>query len=43
MLPVAIRVLAATGVDLLQQPELVDRAWAELDGAGRAAQAEAPG
>jgi amidohydrolase len=30
MLPVAIRVLAATGIELLRNPELVERAWAEL-------------
>ena len=39
MLPVAIRVLAATGVELLREPALVERAWAELreqGGGGRA-------
>ena len=39
MLPVAIRVLAATGVALLREPALVERAWAELrdqGGGGRA-------
>ena len=39
MLPVAIRVLAATGVALLREPALVERAWAELTeqgGGGRA-------
>ena len=38
MLPIAIRVLAATGVELLRQPALVERAWAELraeEGGGR--------
>jgi hypothetical protein len=34
MLPVAIRVLAATGVDLLRNPDLVERAWTELKGQG---------
>jgi len=34
MLPVAIRVLAATGVDLLRNPALVERAWTELRGQG---------
>ena len=30
MLPVAIRVLAATGVELIRNPAVVQRAWAEL-------------
>jgi amidohydrolase len=34
MLPVAIRVLAATGVELIRNPVLVERAWAELKGQG---------
>jgi amidohydrolase len=34
MLPVAIRVLAATGVELIRNPALVERAWAELKGQG---------
>ena len=34
MLPVAIRVLAATGVDLVRNPDLVERAWTELKGQG---------
>jgi amidohydrolase len=34
VLPIAIRILAATGVELLRNPELVDRAWAELDAQG---------
>jgi len=34
MLPVAIRVLAGTAVELLERPELVERAWAELTAAG---------
>ncbi len=34
MLPSAIRVLAATAVDLLGDPALVDRAWNELRAAG---------
>ncbi len=36
MLPKAIRVLAATAVELARQPDLVDRAWDELreDGGG---------
>src|SRR5687767_5466490 len=36
VLPIAIRILAATGVELLHHPDLVDRAWAELDGEGGA-------
>jgi amidohydrolase len=36
VLPIAIRILAATGVELLHKPELVDRAWAELDAQGDA-------
>ena len=39
MLPVAIRVLAATGMELLRDPALVEQAWAELrdqEGGGRA-------
>ena len=39
MLPVAIRVLAATGIELLRNPALVEQAWAELrdqGGGGRA-------
>jgi amidohydrolase len=39
MLPIAIRVLAATGVALMREPALVERAWAELTehgGGGRA-------
>jgi hypothetical protein len=37
MLPIAIRVLAATGLEALRDPSLVERAWAELraDGGGR--------
>ena len=34
VLPIAIRILAATGVELLNNPELVDRAWADLDAQG---------
>ena len=34
MLPVAIRVLAASGVELLRNPALVDQAWAELQAQG---------
>jgi hypothetical protein len=34
MLPVAIRVLAASVVELVQRPELVERAWADLDAQG---------
>jgi len=34
MLPKAIGVLAATGVELLRNPELVERAWQELHEAG---------
>jgi amidohydrolase len=34
MLPVAIRVLAATAVELIERPELVERAWDELSAAG---------
>ena len=34
MLPIAIRVLAGTAVELVEQPELVERAWAELSAAG---------
>lgn len=34
MLPVAIRVLAGTAVELVERPELVERAWAELTAAG---------
>ena len=34
MLPMAITVLAATGVELLSNPELVERAWQELRAAG---------
>jgi amidohydrolase len=34
MLPVAIRVLAATGLALLRDPALVERAWSELRAAG---------
>jgi amidohydrolase len=34
MLPIAIRVLAATAVELIERPELVERAWAELTAAG---------
>jgi metal-dependent amidase/aminoacylase/carboxypeptidase family protein len=30
MLPNAIQVLAATAVELVERPELVERAWAEL-------------
>ncbi|MCV0403740.1 MAG: amidohydrolase [Chloroflexi bacterium] len=39
MLPRAIRILAATAVELIEQPELVERAWAELreQGGGRRA------
>ena len=36
VLPIAIRILAATGVELLRNPELVDRAWADLDAQGDA-------
>ncbi len=37
LLPIAIRVLAATGVEMLRNPALVERAWAELEeqGGGR--------
>lgn len=45
-LPVAIRVLAATALDLLRDPSLVDRAWAELremDGGGRRTRADGNG
>ena len=34
MLPIAIRVLAATGVELLHSPDLVERAWQELRASG---------
>ncbi len=34
MLPIAIRVLAATGIELLRNPDLVERAWTELNGQG---------
>ena len=34
MLPIAIRVLAGTAVELVERPELVERAWAELSAAG---------
>ncbi len=34
MLPIAIRVLAATAVEMVERPELVERAWAELTAAG---------
>jgi hypothetical protein len=34
MLPRAIRVLAATAVDLVNDPNLVARAWDELRAAG---------
>jgi len=34
VLPIAIRVLAATGVELLRNPEMVDRAWEELRASG---------
>jgi amidohydrolase len=30
MLPIAIRVLAATAVEMVERPELVERAWADL-------------
>jgi amidohydrolase len=33
-LPIAIRVLAATAVDLVRDPRLVERAWGELRAAG---------
>ena len=38
VLPLAIRILAATGVELLRNPELVERAWRDLraQGGGRA-------
>ena len=36
MLPVAVRVLAASAVELVQRPELVARAWADLDAQGDA-------
>ncbi len=37
MLPDAIRVLAASAIDLIEQPQLVERAWAQLreQGGGR--------
>lgn len=34
MLPDAIRILAATAIDLIEQPALVDQAWRELRGEG---------
>jgi amidohydrolase len=34
MLPIAIRVLAATGIELLRNPDIVERAWTELKGQG---------
>jgi amidohydrolase len=34
VLPIAIRVLAATGVELLRNPDMVDRAWQELRASG---------
>jgi aminobenzoyl-glutamate utilization protein B len=34
MLPDAIRVLAGTAIDLIRDPSLVERAWAELRAAG---------
>ncbi len=39
MLPRAIKVLAATAVELIEQPELVEQAWTELraQGGGRRA------
>ena len=39
MLPRAIRVLAASAIDLIEQPQLVERAWVELraQGGGRRA------
>ena len=45
MLPRAIRVLAATAVDLVRDPSLVERAWGELrgQGGGRAGEREARG
>jgi len=36
VLPIAIRILTATGVELLHNPDLVDRAWADLDALGEA-------
>lgn len=35
MLPVAIRVLAASAVELVRHPALVEQAWAELRAQGR--------
>jgi amidohydrolase len=45
MLPNAIRILAATAVDLLRDPSLVDRAWDELraQGGGRRPREEPAG
>ncbi len=43
MLPVAIRVLAATGVELIERPELVEGAWAELTAAGGGDRRRRPG
>ncbi len=34
MLPRAIRVLAASAIELIEQPQLVERAWVELRGQG---------
>jgi amidohydrolase len=42
VLPQAIRVLAATGIELLRTPELVERAWDELRATG-GGRAERPG
>ncbi|MCC6617858.1 MAG: amidohydrolase, partial [Chloroflexi bacterium] len=43
VLPIAIRVLAATAVDLLREPDLVERAWGELREVGGGRAVEAPG
>jgi metal-dependent amidase/aminoacylase/carboxypeptidase family protein len=39
----AITILAATAIDLIREPALIDRAWSELraQGGGRAGEAEA--
>jgi amidohydrolase len=41
MLPVAIRVLAATGLAMLRDPGLIERAWSELRAAGGGREAAA--
>ena len=43
VLPKAIKILAATAVDLLQDPALVERAWADLRASGGGRDAGQPG